>query len=57
VENMSGIFADCPSLKELNLSNFNIRNGVETSGMFENCSKELKEKIKEKYSTINFGEK
>ena len=57
VESMSGMFADCLSLKELNLSSFNISNATGTSDMFDGCSQELKKKIKEKYSTINFGEK
>ena len=57
VASMSGMFADCLSLKELNLSSFNISNATGTSDMFDGCSQELKKKIKEKYSTINFGEK
>ena len=33
---MSNMFADCNSLKSLDLSNFKINNGTKTSGMFNN---------------------
>ncbi len=38
VTNMSLMFGNCPSLKELNLSNVNTNNLIDMSGMFQGCS-------------------
>ena len=37
VENMSWMFCDCSSLKELNLNNFNTNNVTYMSKMFTGC--------------------
>ena len=47
---MSGMFYECSSLKELNLSNFNTNNVTNMSHMFYGCSS-LKE------INIQFGKK
>ena len=49
---MSEMFNGCSSLKELNLSNFNTNNVTYMEGMFDRCSKELKNKIKSDYKNI-----
>ena len=43
---MDRMFKNCSSLKELNISNFNINNVADMSYMFLGCSNELMEKIK-----------
>ena len=40
------MFAGCSSLKELNISNFIINNKTDVTKMFDECSDELKKKIK-----------
>ena len=35
---MCGMFYNCSSLRELNISNFNTNNVINISGMFFNCS-------------------
>ena len=42
---MSSMFSGCSSLKELNLSNFNINNVTYMDGMFYRCSDDLKKNI------------
>ena len=49
---MSGMFYECSSLKELNLSNFNSNNVTIMSSMFEGCSS-LKELNLSKFNTNN----
>ena len=51
---MSWMFNDWSSLKELNLSNFNTNNVTDMSKMFNECSDELKLKIRNQYK--NFQE-
>ena len=43
---MRNMFYDCPSLKGLNLNNFNTNNVNNMNGMFYNCSKDLKMNMK-----------
>ena len=40
------MFAECTSLTELNISNFNFSNIKYIEGMFSSCSDDLKEKVK-----------
>ena len=49
---MGRMFYQCASLKELNISNFNILNPVTIYGMFLGCSKELKKKIRNQFQNI-----
>ena len=49
---MFSIFCGCSSLKELNLSNFNINNSTYMRNMFSGCLDELKKEIKTKYKNI-----
>ena len=46
------MFSGCSSLKELNLSNFHINNVIDINGIFNGCSDELKNKIKEQNKNI-----
>jgi surface protein len=46
------MFAECSSLKELNLNNFNINNVTDMSFMFNGCSDDLKMKIKSENKNI-----
>ena len=48
------MFSGCSLLKELNLNNFNTNNVTYMSGMFSECLKELKLKIKSQFK--NFKE-
>ena len=41
------MFCGCTSLKELNISNFNINSATNKNKMLFECSDELKKKIKE----------
>ena len=43
---MNSMFYNCSSLKELNISNFNINNVIDKKGMFNGCSDDLIKKIK-----------
>ena len=43
---MNAMFKDCSSLKELNISNFNINKMEKSVFMFSGCSNDLKTKIK-----------
>ena len=43
---MNGMFFNCSSLKELNISNFYIKEEIETVDILKGCSDELKKKIK-----------
>ena len=49
---MGGMFCGCSSLKELNLSNFNINNITNMRGMFYGCSDQFKMKIKAQYKNL-----
>ena len=49
---MSSMFADCLSLKELNLSNFNINNVTFMRNMFNGCSNQFRNKIRAQYKNI-----
>ena len=49
---MGGMFFDCSSLKELNLSNFNTNNVTNMAGMFYGCSDQFHNKIRSKYKNI-----
>jgi len=49
---MSHMFRECISLKEIDLSNFNINNVTDMDHMFSKCSDELKMKIKTQYKNI-----
>ena len=49
---MSCMFSICPSLKELNLNNFNTNNVTNMSSMFKGCSDDLKMKIKSENKNI-----
>ena len=49
---MCGMFSECSSLKELNLSNFNTNNVNNMSGMFYKCST-LKELNLSNFNTNN----
>ena len=49
---MSYIFAECSSLKELNLNNFNTNNVIYMYGMFSGCLDELKLKIKGQFKNF-----
>ena len=44
---MKCLFYNCSSLKELNIANFNTDMAYYISDMFEGCTMELKDKIKE----------
>ena len=46
VTDMSYMFSECSSLKELNLNNFNTNNVTDMSCMLSGCSDDLKMKIK-----------
>ena len=52
VTDMSGMFHECSSLKELNLNNFNTINVTNMSGMFSTCSS-LKELNLNNFNTNN----
>ena len=53
VENFGGMFFNCSSLKELKLPSFDINiQKVKIDGMFNGCSEELKNKIKEIYPNL-----
>ena len=52
VTDMSGMFSECSSLKELNLNNFNTNNVTNMSFMFRGCSDDLKMKIKSENKNI-----
>ena len=52
VTNMSYMFCECSSLKELNLNNFNTNNVTNMSDMFCGCSS-LKELNLNNFNTIN----
>ena len=43
---MDGMFWECSSLNELNLSNFNTNNVTDMNYMFSKCSEQLKIKMK-----------
>jgi surface protein len=49
---MGGMFYNCSSLKELNISNFNTDNVKDMSCMFKGCSKQFQNKIKVQYKNI-----
>ena len=49
---MCNIFYECFSLKELNLSNFQINNETNMTDMFYGCSEDLKTKNKEQNKNI-----
>ena len=49
------MFNGCSSLKELNISQFNIDNIKYQKKIFSGCSDELKNQIEEKYKNINFN--
>ena len=49
---MSYMFGECPSIKELNFSNFNTNNVIDMDDIFFGCSDELKNKIKEQNKNI-----
>ena len=46
VTNMSYMFSECSSLKELNLTNFTTNKVKDMRSMFSECSDDLKSKIK-----------
>ena len=52
INNMSGMFCGCSSLKELNINNFNTNNVTNMSCMFSECSDDLKMKIKSENKNI-----
>ena len=52
INNMSGMFYECSSLKEINLNNFNTNNVINMSGMFSRCSS-LKELNLNNFNTNN----
>ena len=52
VKNMSCMFDECSSLKELNLSNFNTNNVTDMCLMFFGCTNELKLRIKNQYKNF-----
>ena len=54
INNMSSMFCEYSSLKELYLNNFNTNNVTNMEAMFDGCSNELKMKIKTQYK--NFKE-
>jgi len=45
---MNGMFEECSSLKELDLSNFFLKNGDNYDDMFKGCSLKLRKGIKMK---------
>ena len=49
---MGLMFSGCPSLKEINLSNFNTNNVVNMYGMSSGCSDDIKNKIREQFKNI-----
>ena len=49
---MIGMFYECTSLEELNLSNFNFNNVNDMRDMFYGCSEQFQNKIKAKYKNI-----
>jgi len=49
---MSHMFRDCLTLKEVDLSNFDMNNVTDMSYMFSGCSDELKMKIRTQYINI-----
>ena len=49
------MFSNCSSLKELNLSNFEIKKDTKMTDIFRGCQDELKLKIRKHYK--NFNEK
>ena len=49
---MSFMFSFCSALKEINIPNLNINKITDINYMFNECSDELKMKIKNKYSNI-----
>ena len=49
---MSWMFAECSSLKELNLNNFNTNNVIDMRSMFSRCSS-LKELNLNNFNTNN----
>ena len=46
------MFYECSSLKEINLSNFNIHNVTDMRAMFYECSDEIKMKIQSQFKNI-----
>ena len=50
---MRYMFANCSSLKELNIDNFNTDNVKFMFGMFSGCSNELKMRIKTQNKNLN----
>ena len=55
VKCFSSMFNGCSSLTELNISNFttrNLKSEFNTNWMFEDCSNELKQKIREQNKNI-----
>ena len=53
VSDMEGMFYECSSLKELDISNFSFNNVTDIKYMFGNCSKELQDKIRTSYKSLN----
>ena len=53
VTNMTGMFENCPSLKYLNLENFDTSNVTNMSYMFNKCKKLKEIKGMNKFNTIN----
>ena len=53
---MNGMFSGCSSLKELDISNFSFINPFGIKGMLEECSDELKLKIKLSSGLNLFGQ-
>ena len=49
---MDSMFFGCSSLKELNLSDFNIKNITNMKGMFHKCSEQFQNKIRAQYKNI-----
>ena len=43
---MKGMFNGCSSLKDLDLTKFNLSNDVNVYSMFKGCSNKLKKKVK-----------
>jgi hypothetical protein len=50
---MNGMFYGCSSLKEANISNFQINKYTEINGMFFECLDSLKICIKKQFLNIN----
>ena len=50
--NMSHMFSECCSLKEIIISNFNTNDNAKMDNLFHKCSDKLKEEMKNKYKNM-----